>query len=539
MRAALLALLAAAGCARLVGIEGFTPAGDGGGGDGSSGGPLAPPATRSPWNGVYTGAVGASTALRPEFRYAAVPGATHYELALDRTCDVASMQTCPFANALTLTSTTTSVRPTDPLPVTTARPVGSRYFWRVRACDDADCGAWSDVRYLNVGRLLDDTDGDGYSDVVVGSLKLNAAFYYQGSPAGLPVGSPPDTIPTPTDQFGLGNTFSFFADTLVAGDFDGDGFADVAVWGADSSGIDGDIFVLEGSTTGLQSTSVPQLTDPTSNQDSFGSRMFSPGDLNGDGFDDLVVNNNDQLDLYLGGPAGLRSPPMAITVPSLTGGHQSNNGIGDVDGDGFADFAIADGSNQHLLVFTGAAGDTAGATQIAQLAVAGTSEFGFVVTGGLLDGDELSDLVVFGQDGSGNGLAYGFHGTPGGVAATPYQTTVGPTGFGGCAEVVTDDTTPYVIAGAQDRVVELDGTLAIQGTFQDGTADARFGENIGACDCNGDGHPDLLLAGPEAQPTGGKAGIVYVHYGMAAAVSDQLWVSTSANLPEFGQALTQ
>ena len=59
-------------------------------------------------------------------------------------------------------------RVATPLPVSMARPVGARYEWRVRACNGAECSGWSDARVLHVGRLPDDMDGDGYSELFVG-----------------------------------------------------------------------------------------------------------------------------------------------------------------------------------------------------------------------------------------------------------------------------------------------------------------------------------------------------------------------------------
>ena len=544
MRAAALALLVllAPGCARLVGIEGYTPAGDGGGGgggDGAPSGPLAPPATRSPWNGFYTGSVNASSSLRPQLRWAASAGATHYEVALDKTCEVASMQTCPFDNAMTVTSTTTSVRPSDPLPVATAKPVGARYFWRVRACDDATCGDWSDVRYLNVGRLVDDVDGDGYSDVAVGTDLLNDVYVYQGSAGGLPPGTPPSGFPAAA-QFPVGSTITFFGGTVVAGDFNGDGFADVAVSGADSGTLGnmaGHVFVLPGATLGLSSEFTPQIDGPPNSANTFGERMFGPGDLDGDGYDDLVVDNFGELFAYLGGPNGLATTPVTITAPTLSGNRDGHAAIGDVDGDGLPDFAIADGSNVNVLVFHGHPG-TAAAMATAPVTVPGAAAVG-AITGGLLDGDELSDLVVAGQDGSGNPFVAGFRGGAGGVAPTPYAVTAGGADSGNSAEVVYDDTTPFVFVGGIESVQELDGNLAVQGVLQDVQTGNNFGQELGACDCNGDGRPDVLIAATRARVTSDQVGIVYVHMGLAASPSDELFVSTTQDQCEFGETITR
>ena len=53
------------------------------------------------------------------------------------------------------------------LKVSKAPPVGAFYAWRVRACDASlRCGAWTEVRYLHVGRVREDIDGDSYGDLL-------------------------------------------------------------------------------------------------------------------------------------------------------------------------------------------------------------------------------------------------------------------------------------------------------------------------------------------------------------------------------------
>src|SRR5262249_27529401 len=141
--------------------------------DGAS--PPAAPRLKRPMRGAYTGSLHAPSALatlRPTFSWAAVEptcGATTYEMQADDSCSPGALDTCAFPSpelAAKGISALTYAPPSD-LKVATAPPVGAFYAWRVRACDAAArCGAWSEVRYLEVGRVREDINGDGYGDLL-------------------------------------------------------------------------------------------------------------------------------------------------------------------------------------------------------------------------------------------------------------------------------------------------------------------------------------------------------------------------------------
>ena len=194
-----------------------------------------PAAPRPTWpgNGARTGSHVAAGTDRPTFRWlpvtAAACGAITYELQADDSCTTPGFAGCTFGspelNATGLTST--SHRPASRLPVEEAtRPYGTRYYWRVRACDAYRCGAWSAVRYLDVGRAPNDFDGDGYSDVLLGaprhgtngegriSLYLGAA-----SPGAVVVA----TMDGQTHVAAVGDLLG--ESVAGAGDVNGDGYA--------------------------------------------------------------------------------------------------------------------------------------------------------------------------------------------------------------------------------------------------------------------------------------------------------------------------
>jgi hypothetical protein len=123
-----------------------------------------------------------------------------------------------------------------------------------------------------------DVNGDGYADVIVGAPYQGhgRATVYHGSPWGLS-GIPAWTV----DGSPQADWFGF--SVSAAGDVDGDGYADVIV-----SAVRNDIALLyRGSPFGLSST--PAWIGTGTLGDFFGSSVSTAGDVNGDGYGDVIV----------------------------------------------------------------------------------------------------------------------------------------------------------------------------------------------------------------------------------------------------------
>src|SRR5215216_3384306 len=209
-----------------------------------------------------------------------------------------------------------------------------------------------------------DVNGDGYPDVIVGSWTSDvptgdagSAYVYFGGPQA-------DGVPDLT-LHGQAFDDNFGTSVAAAGDMNGDGYGDLIVgaWRAVSSTRTGRAYVYFG---GANPDAIPDLiVSGEAINDHFGVAVCSGGDLNGDGFSDIVVGASGypsgagagRAYVYFGG-----SVPNNVVDARLTG---SANGdafgfaiaSGDVNGDGKPDLLVgapgAGGTGRAYLYFGG------------------------------------------------------------------------------------------------------------------------------------------------------------------------------------------
>jgi len=208
-----------------------------------------------------------------------------------------------------------------------------------------------------------DIDNDGNDDIAIGAPgALNMAgkvFVFMGTALGInnDPSSNADVIlqgmRNATMYDGMGNAID------TAGDVNGDGYDDLIVGGENynmsSSGsdtIDGRVWIFYGNSSGLAQDENTALT-PAMVDEGFGLlSVSSAGDLDADGYDDILVgahrrqNDNGGVDIFLGGEDGVQED----LVGSLPGGPIESFGIaimpmGDLNGDGFGDFAVGGPGN--------------------------------------------------------------------------------------------------------------------------------------------------------------------------------------------------
>ncbi|WP_437290289.1 FG-GAP repeat domain-containing protein [Sorangium sp. So ce406] len=189
-----------------------------------------------------------------------------------------------------------------------------------------------------------DVNGDGFADVIVGTSgrsRLTASLYLGGAaelegPIELDLGERVED---------LENAVALVSS---AGDTNGDGFSDVLVL---FHTIEHDVVrIYHGNPgQGFDPTPKADLVDP-SGDSRFVSSFGSAGDVNGDGFDDIIVGamQDNRVYVYLGGPQGLETTP-SVTLTGSDAFGVTVATVGDVNGDGFDDVAVADRSPKVLL----------------------------------------------------------------------------------------------------------------------------------------------------------------------------------------------
>ncbi|MGE0784391.1 MAG: FG-GAP-like repeat-containing protein [Sandaracinaceae bacterium] len=235
-----------------------------------------------------------------------------------------------------------------------------------------------------------DFNGDGLADAAIGSE--DRAYVYYGDAAG----------PSLSDAFnppGNPSLESEFGFTACAGDFNNDRLGDVLV-GAPGGPNEVAYRYFGGPTP------VPQrLSEPTGTRGRFGESIGGGGDVNGDGFADVMVaaaNTNAGADgvvhLYLGSASGLPPTPVPIRGRAATteifGWVIANQG--DVDADGFDDLVVGTGfGDGAVYVFRGLASGVASSPMRLDGTTGADSHFGFAIaSSGDIDGDGFADLII-------------------------------------------------------------------------------------------------------------------------------------------------
>jgi hypothetical protein len=181
-------------------------------------------------------------------------------------------------------------------------------FWTAEANQDAAGFGCS------VG-TAGDVNNDGLSDVMVGAfaygngvLNEGAAFVYYGTISG------PSLAPSWTASGGISGA-GYGISTGTAGDVDGDGYSDVIVGAfryTNGQNQEGKAYVYRGSASGLSTTPVWTFEANQAGA-SLGKSVGTAGDVNGDGYADIIVGssgytNGESIEgralVFYGGAAG-------------------------------------------------------------------------------------------------------------------------------------------------------------------------------------------------------------------------------------------
>ena len=382
-----------------------------------------------------------------------------------------------------------------------------------------------------------DVNGDGFGDVLVGTASEDTArvraYLFLGGAGGLSL------VPAWSYTTSLPDGGS----VAPAGDVNGDGFADVAVglpyWNSALHAGVGRVAIFHGSASGLSVAPVKFLTSPEPHvNQQFGFSVDTAGDVDNDGFDDLIVGAPRYSDgvftargavwVYLGSASGLSSvfdtKLNSVAENGLFGWSVSTAGA--LDGDGYADVIVgapqASGTVGAALVHVGSAGGILANVRItiageALGARTGTS----VSTAGDVNGDGYPDVIV-GSPGyqSSAGRARVSFGSnlviDGGILLTNPAFVAGDN-FGRHVATLGDldgdgyaDVGVSALGGGAGRIsVYLGaktGPAYVGEALPEESFHAQYGLTFASSgDVDGDGFTELLLGDPYAPTSGGSS----------------------------------
>ena len=381
-----------------------------------------------------------------------------------------------------------------------------------------------------------DVNGDGYADVVIGADRYvgwtGRTYVYTGSTSGL--SATPFFTATGQDN---NNHFGFSVGT--AGDVNGDGYDDIIVGAYHYVDFTGRAYVYAGGASGM---TVIFTATGENRGDYFGRSVGTAGDINGDGYTDVIIgaphygNYAGRVYVYAGGPSRLNPMPI-FTVTGEDVGNTFGSSVGtagDVNGDGYADVIVgAPGYKDtgRAYVF---AGGPLGLSDTPISTITGESlsdSLGFsVATAGDVNGDDYDDVIIgaFGHNDN-TGRIYVFAGGPRGLRATPNFTATGEgreSYFGRSVATAGDvnrDGYADIISGAfgygrnTGRVYVYAGSSSGLSATPIFTATGEgiencFGKSVGmAGDVNKDGYADVIVG---AYCHDNAAGRAYVYPGV-------------------------
>jgi hypothetical protein len=287
-----------------------------------------------------------------------------------------------------------------------------------------------------------------------------------------------------------------------AGDVDNDGFDDLIVgaWGNDAEGTDaGRAYVYSGQTGAL----IHVFTGDTAG-DHFGRSVSGAGDVDNDGYADLIVAGGGRAFVYAGQTGAL--------LWTFTGAYVVSD-AGDVNNDGFADLIVGvsddDAGAGRAFVYSG---QTGGLLHTFTGEAAG-DRLGTSVSGaGDVDNDGFSDLIV---SGSGSGSAYVYSGQAGGLL----WTFVGVSGISGAGDVDNDGYADLIVGGTDQAHVYSGQTGVLMYTFIGEASGNLFGFSVsGAGDVDNDGYADLIVGAYRNATVASQSGRAYVYSGHTGAL---------------------
>ncbi|MFA6239516.1 MAG: FG-GAP-like repeat-containing protein [Candidatus Hydrogenedentales bacterium] len=404
-----------------------------------------------------------------------------------------------------------------------------------------------------------DVNKDGYDDILVGAYlesDKGSVRLFLGSATG--VDATADWI-----AFGPSDGMQFGYSVSDAGDVNNDGYADVIIGAPQlTSGEtrEGGAYLYKGNASGLLG-SASWVTHGNQVNGYWGYSVSDAGDTNGDGFDDVIVGspgytngqaNEGRIAIYLGNATAL-SLAVDVHAESDEAGAQYGNSVssaGDLNGDGYSEVIVGSIDSSHgesgegrVYLFYGSSNKSEYKWQMDSNQV--DASYGAWVAGvGDVNGDGYDDFGVGATDYDGGGIddgrAYVYFGS---VTKYPADNegwiitgeasgnrlgmalcSAGDVNNDGCHDVIvaapyfsgshTNEGKVFLYMGSPNGL-----STAAAWSKTGGQAGALFGRSVaGDGDVNGDGWKDVAIGTPQWDNGQVDEGKVDVYLGSASGL---------------------
>ncbi len=235
-----------------------------------------------------------------------------------------------------------------------------------------------------------DVDGDGFADAYVGLQLVEDGETYGTV---VPIFGGPDGI-RPGQYFAELDGYDDFGRTVrEAGDVNGDGYGDVIV------GAVGDAFVVFGEPTYALSRTMTAIVFGDSGADESGRAVLGAFDATGDGLADVVTGTSweDESALVSVSEEGttMLSDDYDLGPDYEEAGQATALAAGDLDGNALAEVLVAGSNPTRSFVCLFTAFDARGAVPIdCKTSTPDKSTFGIAATSADLDGDGVEEMIV-------------------------------------------------------------------------------------------------------------------------------------------------